>query len=149
MVQLCYISAWTIKTCCHRSHQIPHLYYYIQAGKDVLVKAKTGTGKSAAFLVIFTREMVLSDILFDPMFLFNQFIQNGLINSFLQLNQSWMLWRTIQIIGYLQYLLLSSAPQESLPSSLQLKQMSCWSTMMELVFNLLLAALDLSLIRDV
>jgi len=57
-------------------------------GKDVLVKAKTGTGKSAAFLVIFTREMVLSDILFDPMFLFNQFIQNGLINSFLQLNQS-------------------------------------------------------------
>jgi len=72
----------------HRSHQIPHLYYYIQAGKDVLVKAKTGTGKSAAFLVIFTREMVLSDILFDPMFLFNQFIQNGLINSFLQLNQS-------------------------------------------------------------
>jgi len=147
MVQLCYISAWTIKTCCHRSHQIPHLYYYIQAGKDVLVKAKTGTGKSIAFLVMFT--CVTFRYSFVPMFLFNQFIQNGLINSFLQLNQSWMLWRTIQIIEYLQYLLLSSAPQESLPSSLQLKQMSCWSTMMELVFNLLLAALDLSLIRDV
>ena len=147
MVQLCYISAWTIKTCCHRSHQIPHLYYYIQAGKDVLVKAKTGTGKSIAFLVMFT--CVTFRYSFVPMFLFNQFIQNGLINSFLQLNQSWMLWRTIQIIGYLQYLLLSSAPQESLPSSLQLKQMSCWSTMMELVFNLLLAALDLGLIRDV
>jgi len=147
MVQLCYISAWTIKTCCHRSHQIPHLYYYIQAGKDVLVKAKTGTGKSIAFLVMFT--CVTFRYSFVPMFLFNQFIQNGLINSFLQLNQSWMLWRTIQIIEYLQYLLLSSAPQESLPSSLQLKQMSCWSTMMELVFNLLLAALDLGLIRDV
>jgi replicative superfamily II helicase len=58
-------------------------------GKDVLIKAKTGTGKTAAFLVMFTRDMLLSDIFYVPMFsLFNQFIQNGLINSFLQLNQS-------------------------------------------------------------
>jgi hypothetical protein len=65
------------------------LYYYTQAGKDALVKAKTGTGKSAAFLVMFTCDMLLSDVLFVSMFfLFNQFIQNGLINSFLQLNQS-------------------------------------------------------------